>query len=517
MTVFAVWLGGAAGAASLDLLEVGGAFGTPAATNPTAVWWNPAGLAVHGGTQVYAEGAPTFGGVKVDRPNPDYGAVTLTPEMEAAGFPASYAYGGEETFRSTAVVPFLGASSDFGVDGLGVGLAVLVPSGRGASSTAQDGPNRYAIREGMILAPRVSLGAAYQVKDLVAFGLSGSVVRSSFYADSDVSTYPDVAEFARDALGGTLPPEFQDAWIEDPNYGATLVLGGAEKGGGHGSLTDTALTFGGGIYLTPLDGKLGISLAWNQGVKLTNTGTSTFAFGCPPTFDNTARSAAEDAGLCDAVVPAETTVSYQLPSRLHVGVALLPVDRVRLELMGAWVGWGVFDDYDVTLTVNPDDIDSPLGAGAAGQVATLLSQERKQARGARDTFWVGLDGKVDLSELVLVGARATFDRSALPTSYVSGNNLDADTMLLQALTQLRPSPKVGIGLSYTYALSGAREVTDSVFSQDLARANATNPDYYVTTPAVNRTFYPTANGMYALDVHRLGVSLQGRFGGAGRL
>ena len=53
MTVLAVWWGGAAGAASLDLLEVGGAFGTPAATNPTAIWWDPAGIAVHGGTQVY--------------------------------------------------------------------------------------------------------------------------------------------------------------------------------------------------------------------------------------------------------------------------------------------------------------------------------------------------------------------------------------------------------------------------------------------------------------------------------
>jgi long-chain fatty acid transport protein len=510
---------GRADAASLDLLEVGGAFGTPAATNPTALWWNPAGLAVHGGTQFFAEGAPTFGSVKSVRDNPDYGPVTLTQEQVDAGFPTSYDYGGEETFRSTAVVPFAGASTDFGVRGLGVGIGVMVPSGRGAKTTAANGSNRYAIRDGLLLQPRVTVGAAYRLKELLSLGVSGSVVRSSFYAENDVSTYPDVASSVRDLLGGgELPPEFQDAWIEDPNYSARLVLGGREAGGGHGALTDTAFTFGGGVYLTPLDDqRLGISLAWNQGVRLSNTGDVTFEFGCPPAYDTNARSVAEDGGLCNSSVPGTASVGFQLPSRLHVGVAFLPTETVRLELMGAWVGWGVFQDYDVDLLVNPEDIDSPVGASGATLSADLLSQERQQARGARDTFWVGLDGKVDVSEMLVVGGRATFDRSAIPTEYVSGNNLDADSLLLLAMTQVRPTPRLGIGLSYTYALAGQRVVTNSVFSQDLARGDATSPDYYLTTPAVNRTFYPSANGSYALSVHRLGLSLQGSFGGAGRL
>ena len=36
----------AAQAASLDLLEVAGPFGTPTATDAAAVYWNPAGLAM---------------------------------------------------------------------------------------------------------------------------------------------------------------------------------------------------------------------------------------------------------------------------------------------------------------------------------------------------------------------------------------------------------------------------------------------------------------------------------------
>jgi long-chain fatty acid transport protein len=508
-------------AGSLDLLEVGGAYGTVAATNPTAVWWNPAGLAIHGGTQFYAEAAPTVGSVRAVRDDPDYGQVQLTPEMDAAGFPTAYAYGGEETFRSTAVVPFVGASSDFGVKGLGVGLALLVPSGRGASSTSPNGPNRFAIREGLILAPRVSLGAAYRIKELVSVGLSGSLVRSSFYADSDVSTYPDVAETQRQKNGGVLQPSFQDPYLEGDGYGTTLVLGGRDEDGGHGSLTDTAFTFGAGVYVTPGTDKVGISLSWNHGVALTHTGAATFEFGCPPDYDELAQTAQEYSGLCNSTVPGEATVSYRLPSRLHLGVALLPKEGVRLELMGGWVGWGVFDNYDVTLLVNPADIDSPGGRSVAAEAATSLSQTRQQARGARNAVWAGLDGKVDVAKSATVGARATFDQSALPDEYVSGNNLDANTLLLQATTQLRPlrhgSDKLGVGLSYTYALAGARVVKDSVFSQDLARANVESPDYYLETPAVNRTFYPSANGSYDLDVHRFGLSLQGRFGGAGRL
>ncbi|MCA9495257.1 MAG: outer membrane protein transport protein [Myxococcales bacterium] len=495
----------AASAASLDLLEVGGAYGTVAATNPTALWWNPAGLAVGGGTQIMLEAAPTFGGLNVDRTNPDYGTLVEYPD-----FPTTYDYSGSERYSSIGVVPFLGVSSDLTVPGLGVGLGLYVPTGKAAASDEEWGASRYSAREGNIQTVHLSLGAAYRIKELVSIGLSGSLVNSRWYGNSDASVYPDLAEKVRDTLGGTLAETYQDGFIEDRAYTATLVLGGLEDDGGHGLLTDTTFTFGGGVYVTPTD-RVGISLGWNQGVSLSHEGSVSFVFQCPPEYDPDSFNAATDGGTCGTTIPGQATLAYKLPSRLHLGVAVLPVERVRLELMGAWVGWHVLQDYKVDILVNPSDVpvdDSQF----ALPTAELLRQDRLLARGAKDSFWVGLDGKVEVEEHVTVGGRLTFDKAAIPTEYVSASNIDADTFMLQGMTQIRPVPRLGIGLSYSYAASGARTVSNSVFSQDLARASVESPDYYKLDDAVDRTFYPSTNGTYGLGIHRIGVSVQARLG-----
>jgi long-chain fatty acid transport protein len=498
-----------ASAASLDMIEVGGAYGTPAATNPSAVWWNPAGLAVRGGTQVLLEAAPTFGGVNVVRDNPNYGE--LTP---FEGFPDAYDYGGAERFSSIGVVPFLGVSSDLTVPGLGVGLGLYVPTAKAANTDQEWGPNRFAARDASIRAVHLSAGASYRIRELVSLGVSASVVDSSFYASTDASVLPDLAWSVEGITGnsGVVDPIYQDGLIEDRAYSSTLSLGGQSPDGGHGALRDRAVTFGAGVYVTPLE-QLGISVAWNQGVSLVHEGDFSLAFQCPPEADVTGRNLAQDSGTCNTTVPGTAKVSYRLPSRLHLGVAWLPVERVRLELMGAWVGWGVQQDYAVTPLVNPDDLPWQGLKDYARESAKIINQERLLARGLRDSFWVGVDGKVDVVEKVTVGGRITFDRAAVPTSYVSASNIDADTVILQGMAQYRPVPKLGLGLSYSYAASGARTVTNSVFSQDIARADPNSPGFYDANDAVDRVSYPSANGRYSLGIHRIGVSVQARFGG----
>ena len=98
-----VWLlvgllqAGVAQAASLDNLEMGGPWGTPAATDATAVWWSPAGLAMGHGTRVLIEGAPTFAVINVDRSDP---------------------HGGPDQIRLQGAVPFAGVATDLGLHGL---------------------------------------------------------------------------------------------------------------------------------------------------------------------------------------------------------------------------------------------------------------------------------------------------------------------------------------------------------------------------------------------------------------
>ncbi|MEQ1570190.1 MAG: outer membrane protein transport protein [Myxococcota bacterium] len=496
--MLAVLLSSLARGASLDLLEVGGAYGTPGATNPTAVWWNPAGLTLgRAKYDLFVEAAPTFGGITVTRDNPDYGQ--LNPDFAAQGFPTEYDYSGTERLSFTGVVPFVGFAAR-PVRNVGLGLALVVPSGRGGASDQEWGASRYAIRDGSIQHIELVAGGAYRLKDLVSFGASARVVNSRWYADSDYSTYVDLLHGVEDA-SGQRPETFQDGLIEDRAYSSTLILGGVDEDGRTGRLTDTGLTFGAGVYLTPVK-QLGVSVAWDHGVRLNNTGDLTMRFECPPEYDEPAYAASVDQDLCDRTVQGEASIGYRLPNRLHTGVVWMPVERVRVEAMGGVVFWSAFDDYEITTTVLPDqfpNVPSPF----ALKSSQLLTQDRLWARDGQDSFWLGLDAKAQVHERLLIGARLTFDRHAIPDASVSANNIDNDDVTTGLLAAFDVSDAVGIGLSYSHHFLATRTVTDSAFGLTIEDA-AANEDRY---------FYPSANGTYAGSIDRLGLSLRFLFGG----
>ena len=71
-------------AGSLDVLEVGGLWGTPAATGPTAVWFNPAALGFERGTRFLVEATPALGGFQLDRDEP------VDPRLDEGGHEPSF-------------------------------------------------------------------------------------------------------------------------------------------------------------------------------------------------------------------------------------------------------------------------------------------------------------------------------------------------------------------------------------------------------------------------------------------
>lgn len=507
----------AARAASLDLIEVGGAFGTPAATNPTALWFNPAGLAVAGGTQFFAEAAPTFARIAATRDNPDYGEL---PPPLSSEFPTAYDYSGSETLGFTGVVPFVGASSDLGVKGLGIGIGLMAPTGVAATSSAEDGASRYQLRDGAVQAVHLVGGAAYQLRDKVSLGAAFTVVDGSYYANLDTTTYPDLAWAVAEELGGAAPPpSFQDGYAEHPGYATTLIFGGESPGGGHGKLRDLATTFSVGLHVTPLreERRLGIAVSYNHGYRLDTEGDLTLRFRCPPSYDGVSRFGAETAGLCDpatgegSVLQGTGTIGFDVPGRVQLGVSSSPIDALRLEVMGAYVFWSVFTDYDIETVVKADQIPAASPEDAE-RSAALVSQQRQWARDNRDSFWIGIDGKYMFNEIVGAGARVTFDRSAIPDALVTPNNFDADAVMLTGVLLLQPIDRIGIGLSAGHTFLATRTVTDSPFSVDIARADPASPDYYRATPEAGRYFFPSANGTYQGSISRLGLSVRGVFG-----
>ncbi len=480
-----------ASASSLDLVEVGGPFGTPAATNATAVWWNPAGLAVHGGSSAIVEIAPTIGRVRIDRTNPDYGPIDTSVLPE--GFPTEVDYGGTDRINFVGVVPFVGVQSDLGIDGLGLGAALYVPFARGGGLENPEGPNRFMVRDATIQTVYGSLGAAYQIADLVSVGISGSLVVNRYRVDTDTSFYADLLDGAR--VAGFDEAElqtFQDPYSEQPGYAVNSVF----------DLRDTTATFGAGIYVTPTE-RVGISLAYQHGLQLDNEGDLTLRFGCPPAYDTIARAAAQGIGTCDTTVTGRGSISYRLPGRIQAGVALRPTDRLRIEAMGAVVFWSVFEEYAIQPLVAPSAFTEAENQGNRAVASDLASAFRPWARDNRTSGWVGIDAKAELGQRLAVGGRLLYDRAAVPSSTLSANNYDADSLSVSGLVDVAAFDRLSVSLSIGHQALARRTVTDSAFALWADRE---------ARPADPRYFYPSADGVYRGGITRLGLNVRARLG-----
>lgn len=511
-------------AASLDLVQVGGMYGTPGATNPSALWWNPAGLARGGKIQFLVEGAPTFAKVMAQRSNPDYGA--LDPQWESAGYPTEYDYSGTDALKFNGVVPFIGVSSNLMVPHLGVGIGLAVPTARGGTSDQDWGANRYQLRAGNIQTIDFMGGAAYSILGKVGLGVAAHYLDSSYSANTDTSAYPDLyhqlnAQFT-DALG--IPFDVadtsgfgQDGLMEQRDYTGTLIFGG-EKDGKMGALKDHALTVGAGVYITPIGDKVGVSLGWVKGVRLDHEGDLTMKFQCAPEYSFIGvnlKEAVAAQGLCNTTIQGKGAIGYNLPSRINMGVVLSPIEKIRIEAMGSYVMWSAFTDYDITTNISPDavteatDYTDPLGNTTTAEqnrqaTAELLTQNRKWARDNQDTFWVGLDAKARVSKFT-VGGRLMYDHHAIPDSAVSANNIDNDEVIVGLLGEVNPIDKIGIGLSFAHHFLAEREIKDSAFGMTTDAENAKEDRYY----------YPSANGTYSGSINRIGILVRGHWGGAG--
>ncbi len=465
------WLFTAALASGLDLPEVGGLWGTPAETGPTAVWFNPGALALGHGTRVLVDvAAPLHATLRFDRSGP---------------------FGGPSAYNYTGVVPFVGVATDAGVRGLGLGLSFFVPYAVAGGPADPDAPlpsGRTHLRQGSVFPFHVSLAASYAWKDVLSFGAAVTVIHSRWGAQLDFSTVPDLADTLADlGFGGDEPTDFySDEDLEDPDY-----LLGVD----FGPLPATTASLQAGIAARPHpDVLLSVGFALGTPRPLVHRGGVAIDAGCPPEDDLFGRAGAQLYGLCDADIAADATIAYRYPMRVHVGAAWQVKPELRLELMGGWTGWSAYDDLRITVT-DPVSANTELGEPALD----ALTLDRRWGRGARDTFWVGVDAKGDVGPLVL-GGQARFDRAAIPNAWMGPNNFDFDAATLGALLGVRPTRKADLvlALSYQGRIAAPRTVTDSAFGLAVDPA-ARNPD---------RAFYPQMNGRYTSGLHRLALSVR---------
>ncbi len=452
------WAGDAA-AASLDSLEVGGPWGTPAATDGTALWWNPAGLAGGEGTRITLEGAPTFATVDIERDDP---------------------HGGTDRIKLSGLVPYAGIATDLGVEGLGLGIGLGLPFVRGGHQDPEAGPVRYHLRDGEVKAVALMAGGGYELGDMVALGAAVHVMQSSWAAVVDNELMPDLA----DEIAATgQDPGYTDADLEDPDYAATLDFD---------NLTDMAVTWAAGVRAKPIE-EVVLSVTHVAGFHVDNQGPLTMDFSCPPQTDTLGRFGAEAKGLCDTTMTGVATVSYDLPGRWNFSIQGQPTPGLFIEGMGGIVYWHVLRDYDIVIDriaeENPDVPDDTVA---------LVERTQAWARDNEDSFWLGLDVKGTVQDRYTMGGRLLYDKAAVPDQALLANNFDTDTVTLGGLFAARIVDQLQVGVSWSHYFLRPRRVTDSAFSMSVDPS--LRPE--------DRYNYPHGNGTYGGTIDRLGVAVQ---------
>jgi len=179
----------------------GGEHGHPTTDNPTAIYYNPAGLSLPTvprqkepgwNFRLYLDGSFAYRTAEYTRP---VGAI----ENLGAGTPDTPegigANSGKNTLDDFIVSPFAAVTTDFGLDNFGAGVAVYVPMGGAASWNqneayegnatypgAVDGVQRWWTMDGRIQSLYITGAASYYIPSIrLALGAGVSAIQSTVH------------------------------------------------------------------------------------------------------------------------------------------------------------------------------------------------------------------------------------------------------------------------------------------------------------------------------------------------
>ena len=175
-----------ASASGFAVARFGGPLGNPVSVNPTAVYYNPANLALINRTQAMIDINWAYRTGSYERPASAIDATTGSDDPDYIA-----ANSGRGEVANFLYSPMIGVATDFNTDlPFGVGLAFSAPFGgqavwdaNGPDSAeypgALDGAQRWYTIEGSIRTLAISLGAAYEIRPArLSIGISGNLYLS---------------------------------------------------------------------------------------------------------------------------------------------------------------------------------------------------------------------------------------------------------------------------------------------------------------------------------------------------
>lgn len=289
----------------------GGEHGHPTTDNATAIYYNPAGIALSKGTHVFVDATMALRWASYDRPA---SAVNSQASLDAA----PGANDGKSTLFNGIVAPFVGVTSDFGTDFISAGAALYFPFGGSAVwdknpaytgserfPGAVDGTQRWYSIDGTIRSMYITGAVAFNIKQIgLSLGVNASAIRSEVVTIRARNT--DGTDDLLD-LNGNLK--------EGRSY---IDVNGWQGGFAIGA-----------VYNLLKKDKLWLGASYTSqpnvvgGMTLEGNLYNTLALAEPST------------------TPVELTQT--LPEIIRFGARYRPIDKVELRLFGDFTRWAVFD------------------------------------------------------------------------------------------------------------------------------------------------------------------------------
>jgi long-chain fatty acid transport protein len=386
-------------AGGFSTARFGGERGHAATNHLTAIYYNPAGLAMDAGTRIQIEGLFAYRSVDYDRDPNAISNPNTTGDEQGTPADAIAANSGKAELRNTLASPFVGIASDLGVEGLGVGFAAYVPFGGQAKWSqnaayednamypgAVDGPQRWAAIEAEQRSMYFTLAGAYRVNDQLSFGAGFNLV-----ANSVNLVRARNIDGTDDVVGGGVVKE-----------GRSLV---------EGSNVVPAASVGAMFKPTPCS-RIGISYQSQPGfgeLKLDGTLTNKFGTG--------------------QVDPLPTEVRFTLPDIVRIAGEWRAFTKASLHAGFDYQRWSAYKNTCVMTKGTPGKCevqdDGTIIPGSGTQILVNV------VRNWKDTFTARAGGRYFVSDTLEVNAGITYDTSAVPDETMEPSLFDLNKVIGQ--------------------------------------------------------------------------------------
>jgi long-chain fatty acid transport protein len=412
------WLGSprSARAAGFAAARFGGEHGNVTTTNPTALYFNPAGIAFSKGFHVYVDGTLALRSASWEHP-------VASPSEMADPPDAAGANTGRATLFNVFGGPMLGATMNLG--NLAFGASLSVPFGGRAhwdknnafagSPTyplAVDGVQRWHGIDGELTFIYLTAGAAYRMGPL-AIGVTGNLVLSSVKALQ-----------AKNPIGMGVPDTTREGRAD------------LDVSGTHGS-------FALGAMLEALPERLWIGASYQAQPGLgpmTLTGKMIISYNPTPT---------------SGTMPWDVNFNQALPDVIRLGARFRPNNGIELRVSGDYTRWSVMKTQCVAAQGYECAV-SATGADASGTNGAVLQNLRRYWK---DTIAIRGGVSYWLKPTVEIFAGLGFETAAVPDETLDPGLPDADTIAPALGARVEIVPRIYLAGSYTHIQYLTRDIT----------------------------------------------------------